>query len=800
MVKDKESFLKKVALIPSLNENRLSLIFALYPNIDVSKREKFVENISLYYKTINEENRKSLNKVEDIRLNSIENWIGKDLRIKRIKLKSIRGFPNETKPFGIDFSNNEGNPQSMIILGSNGSGKSSIYNVIEYNYCKKIGEAQLRSSNIFDEEDNRFKDYLCHYNEPYNSCFAEIETIDENFTLQGANIPIDVRKRINPDTHFISDYDIFYNGRLDYLSGTKDSFHNLIAESLGLKELLQFERNILSFLSYNRITESKRIGGLERSIKQEKEIIANSEEAIQVKKSQLVDLERNQEKKSQDDKKQILQKVLTQIKSNDFSFVLDYKRLLDSIDEFKKDYEILSTQEENTASLSEVQFLTLGLELLKETIDCPFCENSQKKVSEININVLKRLDKIQSFNKLNQAINKSFNIVTENLINLFNRIAILKSKLTIELNLIKAHSEFTELSSVENSLINIIEALQADEFFTDGSKMEEIESFKLNKNNFLFNFFETNKEIIQDSFKSNIEIISKFDAQRSELINRIERLAFADPVNKSTFEQIVTLKNEIAALTNQIKLSNQKVKDSDLELNLVREQQLIYNTIKEDARIFSTHFHTLLNKEVLEAFKPIKSIVEQVLKTYLEHEQRAVDIEIKMQPDEIDNETGEILSEIITASIKPKNNLHPSLPVNKYFNTFHYRLFSTMVGVSIAMASRIITKINLPLVLDDIFYASDFANRATIERFIKELFDLFEEYTPDLELQLILFTHDQLIFESAAKATAKTKIPNVIFAKLFPSKNSKDKGDYRELVYRMQEYLPYKIMQNTLIN
>ena len=162
-------------------------------------------------------------------------------------------------------------------------------------------------------------------------------------------------------------------------------------------------------------------------------------------------------------------------------------------------------------------------------------------------------------------------------------------------------------------------------------------------------------------------------------------------------------------------------------------------------------------------------------------------------------ETGEVLSEIITAYIVPKDKSIPALPVNKYFNTFHYRLFSTMVGISIAMASRINTKINLPLVLDDIFYASDFENRATIERFIKELFDIFKKYTPDLELQLILFTHDQLIFESAIKATAAMKIDNIAFAKLFPHKNAKEKDDYKEITYRMPTYLPYTIMQNTLV-
>ena len=80
----------------------------------------------------------------------------------------------------------------------------------------------------------------------------------------------------------------------------------------------------------------------------------------------------------------------------------------------------------------------------------------------------------------------------------------------------------------------------------------------------------------------------------------------------------------------------------------------------------------------------------------------------------IDEETGEILSEVITAQVKAKNqNIEPQT-IGKILNTFHYRLFSTMVGISVAIASRKSTQINMPLVLDDIFYASDFENRATV--------------------------------------------------------------------------------------
>lgn len=799
MIKDKDTFLKQVALMPELKGNRLSLVFALHPTIDISKKEKFVDNLSTYFIMQKEEEREKIILNNDEKTNSVESWFKKDLRIKNIKLQSVRGFPNSNIPFGINFLNEKQQPESMIILGSNGSGKSSIYNSIEYNYCKKIGEAQLRTFETLGDEAIQFKEYLSNFSNGFNNSFCEIETVDEKFTLQSLNIPKDVRDKINPDTHFISDYDIYYNGKLDYLNGGNNSFHNLVAESLGLSELLQFERNLRAFIAYKRTTETLKINALEKNNKEEKLLIENNQKSAKEKKQKLVQLTDTQEEQPEDNKVQELQKQIAQFKQSNFSFQYDYQTLLKNIAEYEQKYKEFSALEVTGGNISQIQFLNLGLELLKVDTDCPFCNSSKKSTTEINAYVLDKIKQIESFNKASQELTRALNIATENLENFFNQLVLLKGKVIQENNSIKTTSEFSELTSSENSFIAFVEGTQSNEFYSIGAAMNDNEKFKLNKNQFLFSFFETHKTHINAELKSFIETISKFAGKRNEILINIEKQLAANLQSKTLFEQIVTIRNEIAALEQQVEASNKKIKNNEEELKNLREQQAVFNAIKLEARVYSTHFHTLLNKEVQQAFIPIQFIVEDVIKTYLESEDRNVDFEIKMKEEEVDPETGEVLSEIITAYIVPKDKTIPSLPANKYFNTFHFRLFSTMVGVSIAMASRINTKINLPLVLDDIFYASDFKNRATIERFITELFYVFEKYTPDLELQLILFTHDQLIFESAVKATAEIKVKNIAFAKLFPYKNAKDKGDYKELVYRMPSYLPYTIMQNTLI-
>ena len=72
-----------------------------------------------------------------------------------------------------------------------------------------------------------------------------------------------------------------------------------------------------------------------------------------------------------------------------------------------------------------------------------------------------------------------------------------------------------------------------------------------------------------------------------------------------------------------------------------------------------------------------------------------------------------------------------------------------MVGLSIALASRKKYKVNIPLVIDDLFSGSDFVSKNTFSKFIQDLVVLYYTHTPDMPLQIILFTHDNFIYKNA---------------------------------------------------
>lgn len=800
MIVSKDIFLKRLVQLPELSGNTIAFVFADNPDLDISSRENFFGNIISYYNRFKKQKPDITQFTQEETDNLIKSWEGKDLRIKNVKLKSVRGFPQSDKPFGIDFTDKKGEPQSMIILGGNATGKSSIYDAIEYSYCNSIGEALLRAYKEGSEDDVRFMDFLEHNDNGLASIFCHVQTKSDKFDIQEhkENIPKEIRDKINPDTHFVSDYDIYTKGQLDYEKNTQRSFHNIIAQSLGLTELLEFEKHLKTFTIYRRQVESRNISSLKKSNDNQQTLIVSNEKAIGEKKISLEQLKQQQSSSPDDKKLKEVLEIVNLIKQATFQTSLNSNQFSDSIEQFNRAYTNLISKEIKNAGVNEIQFLSLGLELLKEHNDCPFCSNSKLLKDEISISVDQRISKIKELNEVTQSLNKSFNDITDNIENLKTQIEILKSRATKEINTIKEKTEFNELFLLDNSFATTIGEFTANEISSQLFNLNENSNFLKDKNKFLFELFKYNQGFSENKLNQFVNSINAFNATRTDVIRKIELDIANKTQPKSLTEQIIGLNKEIADLEKQVTDAQANIKRDNEKINELQEQINQFEEIKSEAAVFSKSYHNALNEEINKSFAPIKMVVEEVLENYFKFDNRDIDLIISKQPEEFDEETGEILSEIITAQLKIKNqNIKPQ-SVGKYLNTFHFRLFSTMVGISIAIASRRNTQVNLPLVLDDVFYASDFENRTSIEMFLKQVFNAFKTYTPDLPLQLILFTHDQLIFESAIKVVKEIEGTDIAFAKLFPYTEAQDEGDYLNLVYKFPDYFPNTIMNSLL--
>ena len=800
MIVSKEMFLKKLVQLPELSDNTIAFVLADNPDIDISSRENFFGNVISYYNRFKKQKPEISQFKEDEVDTLLKSWEGKDLRIKNVKLKSVRGFPQSDKPFGIDFTNKNGEPQSMIILGGNATGKSSIYDAIEYSYCNSIGEALLRAYKESSEDDVKFMDFLEHNDNGIANIFCQIDTQSGILDIQEhkENIPKVIRDKINPDTHFVSDYDIYTKGQLDYEKNTQRSFHNIIAQSLGLSELLEFEKQIKAFTFYRRQVESRNISSLKKSNDNQQTLVTNNEKAIAEKKISLEQLKQKQSSSSEEKKIRELLEVVNFLKQSTSQVSINSSHLSESVKDFINAYTNLISKEIKNVGLNEIQFLNLGLELLKEHTDCPFCNNSKILKEDIANGVSQRISKIKELNEVTQILSKSYNNLEDNIDNLKTQFELIKSRVAKDINATKEKTEFNELFLLNNSFALEIEKFVSSEETTILFNLYENANFQKDKNKFLFELFKVRHDAFSKSLNQFLTSLNEFNLKRADTIRKIEIDINSKTQPKSITEQIIGLTKEIADLEKQVTDAKANIKRDSEKITELQEQINQFENARTEVALFSKSYHNAINEEINKSFAPIKLVVEEVLENYFKFDNREIDLIISTVPEEYDEETGEVLSEIITAQLKIKNQNVKPQSVGKYLNTFHFRLFSTMVGISIAIASRRNTQVNLPLVLDDVFYASDFENRASVEKFLKQVLYAFKTYTPDLPLQLILFTHDQLIFESAIKVIKEIEETSIGFAKLFPYKEAQNDGDYLNLIYKFPDYFPYTIMNSTL--
>ena len=103
----------------------------------------------------------------------------------------------------------------------------------------------------------------------------------------------------------------------------------------------------------------------------------------------------------------------------------------------------------------------------------------------------------------------------------------------------------------------------------------------------------------------------------------------------------------------------------------------------------------------------------------------------------------------------------------EYFNSFRYKFYCILLKIVAAFTVKILFNLNFPLIFDDIFYSSDFSNRDKVGDFIASIYKIHDKIFKANEspLQIIFFTHDDLILEAAVKGTSG--LDNSLCGRLF---------------------------------
>ena len=173
----------------------------------------------------------------------------KDLRLRRLVFVNFRTFPEtEYKPYAVKFENDKG-PCSTFLVGRNGTGKSTIFDAIEFYFADKVSNAEQKGI----KEVTDIQKYLTFgFNEipkiRTENVFLEIKT-------QEGDEKVELMKRgpVCQPAPFCSDHDIYKIAALE-----NSNLYEYIFEQLGYSELLNLQKGL------NRISDLQSINLMDK--------------------------------------------------------------------------------------------------------------------------------------------------------------------------------------------------------------------------------------------------------------------------------------------------------------------------------------------------------------------------------------------------------------------------------------------------------------------------------------------------------------------------------------------------------
>lgn len=145
----------------------------------------------------------------------------------------------------------------------------------------------------------------------------------------------------------------------------------------------------------------------------------------------------------------------------------------------------------------------------------------------------------------------------------------------------------------------------------------------------------------------------------------------------------------------------------------------------------------------------------------------------------------------VKISVTDKQGRSFTTTPRKYLNTFRFRLYAVLLKMALAFFYMKENNCLAPIVIDDVFNASDFENSVSLGNFVFRVYEAYQDAVGFKEpLQLIVLTHDEMIataFHNGVKMKSADMLKreengfsrheaNCIYGRLFPYKDVKEIG------------------------
>lgn len=606
------------------------------------------------------------------------------------------------------YSPEDENPCSAIILGVNGVGKSSVYQGIEYIYRKEIGEARLRDyGKREDTEAGKFKRYMSNWTCNDVNVKMWVNGSQKEFTNE---IPLQAEQGVLSNClkygFFISEYEVIRLGQMKIEHGGHDSLRMQIANALDMGELNWLNRLVYKLAIY------------QSNIKVEENI---SSEEIDAKRDTI---KRNNEFFTHID-------FLMNLKPGEQSL----KNFLYNLPEVLTMPDVNKTIEHankiiHLASIISEFTLSTGKKNISDTT--PIGVNSERKIITQLDNLVRALNNIHELREKIDA-----------------EIKYIKDSLPLQNLRFKDEYIHNILKQIDDDFYNVIDHIQKDK---DNAVPITISGLNALKNNC--------REILSFITMELIPTLPKWEKERNELIGALQLSKIIETYNTYSSKELINRVKENDQLAKEIhalELAQKEYQDRISQYNLIQ-------CIKQDAY----QIYKIINKKISsklqeEVSRINRDIIQNIMSHFLSEDEELIwtwdNMLIKEENGKYTPATDSKENKYLACMIQDKTS-GSTISVKKHFNTFRFHLFNTILNMAFSFAVMEKLKVKLPIMLDDIFYASDFHNRRNIKHFVKAILtaykSIFENGKDNSEqpdkigskLQLVIFTHDELVFKS----------------------------------------------------
>lgn len=368
-----------------------------------------------------------------------------------------------------------------------------------------------------------------------------------------------------------------------------------------------------------------------------------------------------------------------------------------------------------------------------------------------------RLKSLEESFKLNL-----FGRTRQNISNTLSAIAASVKKVTTEVEKLLT-SEQTSTNKLERNLKYLGKALADFPLTNRHSEIRNLRDQIVNFNNHLIR----NKHLNNTSTlttPSAINFLKNIATGNSEYQTELQRdllnniKTFLDSFSKE-FSEI---------LLKELEAEYSKQKELELSIKPIMEKAETRNTkimLKEQLEQYCQKLEDALCEEMMPELKKLIPVITKIMEKFK--------LDIEKHELNISFDDKKCLNIYVVRPDKDQR-IEPAV----FYNNFRYKLFCLLLKLVTGIGYMKKQEVIRPIIMDDVFYASDFYSKSKVKFFFETLLEAIDELLPGKKLQIICFTHDEIVLNAIYESTSKEAIskvlnnekPDTIFGRIIEAK------------------------------